>query len=100
MTTPIGPSHQAFPLTPPGGRYLHSNETPSGPDVRPWALRFATVPDSTGAVAVPACVYDQTQQVSLASDGGLLTCMANTHTPTVPDGDPDNPPPLDEGPKD
>ncbi|MFJ8793912.1 hypothetical protein [Streptomyces sp. NPDC102462] len=32
--------------------------------------------------------------------GGLLTCMANTHTPTVPDGSMTNPPPLDEGPKD
>ncbi|MFD7458941.1 putative ATP-grasp-modified RiPP [Streptomyces sp. NPDC059868] len=91
---------EAFPLTPSGGRTPHSTEPPSAPQTRPWALRFARVPDSTGAVRIPAHAYDHSRQVNLSDGGGLLTCMANTHTPTVPDGSTENPPPLDEGPKD
>ncbi|MCY0961489.1 putative ATP-grasp-modified RiPP [Streptomyces sp. H27-H5] len=98
MTTAI--QREAFPLTPTGDRVPHSAERPSGPDTRPWALRFARVPDSTGAVTVPASFFDPQRQVTLSYDGGLLTCMAGTHTPTVPDGSVSNPPPLDEGPKD
>ena len=97
MTTAIGPKHEAFPLT---SRVPHSTEKPSATGARPWVLRFAQVPDSTGAASMPAAVYDPQRQVSLDSDGGVLTCMANTHTPTVPDGSSTNPPPLDEGPKD
>lgn len=96
----ITSEREAFPLTPPGGRLPHSTEKPSGPDTRPWALRFARVPDSTGAVAVPPSFYDHDRQVNMSYDGGPLTCMANTHSPTVPDGSITNPPPLDEGPKD
>ncbi|SMF04235.1 putative ATP-grasp-modified RiPP [Streptomyces sp. Amel2xC10] len=98
MTTAL--DREAFPLTPPGGRTPYSTQAPSGVQTRPWALRFARVPDSTGAARVPAHAYDHSRQVSLADAGGLLTCMANTHTPTVPDGSTSNPPPLDEGPKD
>lgn len=98
MTTAL--DREAFPLTPPGGRTLYSAEAPSGPETRPWALRHARTPDSTGAARIPAHFYDTNRQVTLSYDGGLLTCMANTHSPTVPDGDPNNPPPLDEGPKD
>ncbi|MFD7136954.1 putative ATP-grasp-modified RiPP [Streptomyces sp. NPDC059894] len=93
-------TREAFPLTPPGGRTPFSEEAPSAPSTRPWALRFARTPDSTGAVRIPAHTYDYGRQVSVSSGGGLLTCMANTHTPTVPDGSTTNPPPLDEGPKD
>ncbi|QKW30695.1 putative ATP-grasp-modified RiPP [Streptomyces seoulensis] len=63
-------------------------------------LPFARIPDSTGAARIPAHAYDHARQVNLSDDGGLLTCMANTHSPTVPDGSTTNPPPLDEGPKD
>ncbi|MDX3298568.1 putative ATP-grasp-modified RiPP [Streptomyces scabiei] len=98
MTTAL--EREAFPLTPPGGRTPYSAEAPSGPTTRPWALRFARTPDSTGAVRIPAHAYDHGRQVNLSDDGGLLTCMSGTHTPTVPDGSTSNPPPLDEGPKD
>ncbi|WP_240106408.1 putative ATP-grasp-modified RiPP [Streptomyces sp. MUM 203J] len=93
-------SREAFPMAQAGGRVPQSFEVPSGPDTRPWALRFARTPDSTGAVKVPASFYDEDRQVNVSYDGGLLTCMANTHSPTVPDGSTSNPPPLDEGPKD
>jgi putative ATP-grasp target RiPP len=93
-------TRDAFPLTPASGRVPYSAEPPSTAATRPWALRFARVPDTTHAIRVPAHEYDPDRQVNLTSDGSLLTCMANTHTPTVPDGDKDNPPPLDEGPKD
>ncbi|WP_406431892.1 putative ATP-grasp-modified RiPP [Streptomyces sp. NBC_00631] len=98
MTTAL--EREAFPLTLPGGRTPYSTEAPSGEHTRPWALRFARVPDSTGAVRIPAHVYDHGQQVNLSDGGGLLTCMAGTHSPTVPDGSTENPPPLDEGAKD
>ncbi|SED83545.1 putative ATP-grasp target RiPP [Streptomyces misionensis] len=98
MTTAL--DREAFPLTPPGGRTPYSGEVPSGPDTRPWVLRGARTPDSTAAIRVPAHEYDEARQVSISFDGGRLTCMANTHTPTVPDGSVSNPPPLDEGPKD
>ncbi|MEV6758465.1 putative ATP-grasp-modified RiPP [Streptomyces sp. NPDC051214] len=98
MTT--AQDREAFPLTPHGGRTPYSSEAPTGEGTRPWALRFARIPDSTGAARLPAHDYDPERQINLGSDGGPLTSMANTHTPTVPDGDPNNPPPLDEGPKD
>ncbi|MFE5753796.1 putative ATP-grasp-modified RiPP [Streptomyces massasporeus] len=98
MTTAL--EREAFPLTLPGGRTPFSAEAPSSPQTRPWALRFARTPDSTGAPRIPAHAYDQDRQVNISHDGGLLTCMANTHSPTVPDGSTTNPPPLDEGPKD
>lgn len=93
-------AREAFPLMPLGGRAPFSSEEPSAPQIRPWALRHARVPDSTGAARVPAHAYDPEHQTNLTAGGGLLTCMANTSTPTVPDGDTENPPPLDEGPKD
>ncbi len=99
MTTAVQ-LREAFPLTPPGARIPHSTDKPSGAATRPWGLRFARTPDSTGAVTVPPAFYDTQLQVNISSDGGLLTCMANTHTPTIPDGSITNPPPLDEGPKD
>ncbi|MEU6478906.1 putative ATP-grasp-modified RiPP [Streptomyces sp. NPDC047017] len=98
MTTAL--ESEGFPLTPPGGRTPFSAEVPSSAETRPWVLRFARVPDSTGAVRIPAHGYDHGRQVNLSDGGGLLTCMANTHSPTVPDGSMTNPPPLDEGPKD
>ncbi|SEE84665.1 putative ATP-grasp target RiPP [Streptomyces sp. 2131.1] len=91
---------EAFPLAPAGGRTPVSAEPPSAPETRPWGLRFARVPDSTNATVIPAHSYDPALQVSMASDGGMLTVMAGTHSPTVPDGSTTNPPPLDEGPKD
>jgi putative ATP-grasp target RiPP len=93
-------NREAFPLTPLGGRTPYSEETPSSEQTRPWALRFARLPDSTAAVRLPAHAYDPHRQVNISDDGGLLTCMSNTHTPTIPDGSTTNPPPLDEGPKD
>lgn len=45
MTT--AEQREAFPLTPPGGRIPYSAEAPSGPRTRPWALRFARVPDGS-----------------------------------------------------
>ena len=98
MTTLL--DREAFPLTPAGGRTPFSTEAPSGAEIRPWALRFARTPDSTGAVPVPEHGYDYGRQVNISYDAGVLTCMANTHSPTVPDGSISNPPPLDEGPKD
>ncbi|MFJ9822209.1 putative ATP-grasp-modified RiPP [Streptomyces sp. NPDC101151] len=98
MTTAL--EREAFPLTPPGGRTPFSAEAPSSALTRPWALRFARIPDSTKVTRVPAHTYDDVRQVNMTYDGGLLTCMANTHNPTVPDGSTTNPPPLDEGPKD
>ncbi|MFF9570669.1 putative ATP-grasp-modified RiPP [Streptomyces sp. NPDC014685] len=98
MTVTLDRAREAFPLS--CGRLPFSTERPSGPETRPWVLRFARTPDSTGAVTFPDAFYDRDRQVSLSHDGGLLMCMANTHSPTVPDGSMTNPPPLDEGPKD
>ncbi|MFF5255327.1 hypothetical protein ACFY4K_25250 [Streptomyces leeuwenhoekii] len=98
MTTVLD-AREAFPLAPEGGRIPHSTEAPTGPDSRPWILRFAAVPDATQAIAKPPAVYDQESQISIGLYDGPLPFM-QTHTPTVPDGDPGNPPPLDEGPKD
>lgn len=97
---PIHLEREAFPLTPAGGLTPRSTEPPSAVRTRPWALRFARVPDSTGAARIPAHAYDHGRQVNVCDDGNLLSCMANTHTPTVPDGSTTNPPRLDEGPKD
>ncbi|MEU0844814.1 putative ATP-grasp-modified RiPP [Streptomyces sp. NPDC005962] len=99
MTTAAHP-REAFPIAPEGGRVPHSSEAPTGPTTRPWILRYVRVPDSQKATVVPATVYDETLQMSLALDGVLVTCMANTHNATVPDGSSTNPPPLDEGAKD
>ncbi|WP_369377686.1 putative ATP-grasp-modified RiPP [Streptomyces sp. cg36] len=89
----------AFPLVAEGGRIPHSSEQPSGPTTRPWILRYAILPDSTQAVPLPPALYDEDRQISVGVDTDLLPYM-QTHNPTVPDGDPKNPPPLDEGPKD
>ncbi|WP_445269613.1 putative ATP-grasp-modified RiPP [Streptomyces sp. DSM 41634] len=90
---------ETFPLAPEGGRLPHSSEPPSGPDTRPWALRFARTPDATNTVRLPAALYDEERQLSIGVDTDLLPYM-QTHTPTVPDGSTTNPPQLDEGAKD
>ncbi|MFI2199909.1 hypothetical protein ACH47Z_03800 [Streptomyces sp. NPDC020192] len=90
---------EAFPLAPEGGRIPRSTEPPTGPDSRPWILRFARVPDASQATVLPLAVYDEESQVSVGLYDGPLPYMA-THTPTVPDGNVKNPPPLDEGTKD
>jgi putative ATP-grasp target RiPP len=90
---------EAFPLLPEGGRVPDSNERPTGSSTRPWILRFARVPDSTQAIVKPPTIYDEESQMSVGLYDGPLPYMA-THTPSVPDGNVKNPPPLDEGPKD
>ncbi|MEV4974471.1 putative ATP-grasp-modified RiPP [Streptomyces scopuliridis] len=99
MTTVAHP-REAFPMAPEAGRLPASADPPTSPATRPWILQFARVPDSQQATVVPAAVYDDDQQVSLTLDGELIAVMANTHSPTVPDGSTANPPPLDEGTKD
>jgi len=89
----------AFPLAPEGGRIPHSTEPPTGPDSRPWILRFARTPDASQATVLPLAVYDPTLQMSVGLFDGPLPFM-QTHSPTVPDGNVKNPPPLDEGTKD
>ncbi|WP_055547559.1 hypothetical protein [Streptomyces sp. NBRC 110028] len=98
MTTFAHPQ-EAFPLLPLGGRLLQSDEAPSGSTTRPWILRFACVPDRTQTIEKPVAVYDDAAQMSVGLYDGPLPYMA-THSPTVPDGNMTNPPPLDEGPKD
>lgn len=92
---------EVFPLAPGPDRVQRSSEPLSGPDTRPWVLRFARTPDATRAVPLPAALYDERRQISIGIgiDTDPLPYM-QTHTPTVPDGSHTNPPPLDEGPKD
>ncbi|MGW0993552.1 putative ATP-grasp-modified RiPP [Streptomyces sp. NPDC002523] len=90
---------EAFPLAPEGGRIPHSTEPPTGPESRPWILRFARTPDASQAVVLPLAVYDEELQMSVGLYEGPLPYM-QTHTPTIPDGSTTNPPPLDEGTKD
>ncbi|MGW4023068.1 putative ATP-grasp-modified RiPP [Streptomyces sp. NPDC005009] len=73
MTT--APEREAFPLTPPGGRTPCSAEAPSDPQTRPWALRFARTPDSTGVIRLPVHFYDHGRQVSVSDDGSRITWM-------------------------
>ncbi len=89
----------AFPLAAEGGRIPHRDEPPTGPTTRPWILRFARVPDASQAVVVPLAVYDEELQMSVGLFDGPLP-YTQTHSPTVPDGNVKNPPPLDEGSKD
>ena len=91
---------EAFPLAPEGGRTPRSSESPTGLDSRPWALRFAHTPDASQADVVPPAVYDENLQVSVGLYDGDPLYMGKTHSPTVPDGNMKNPPPLDEGAKD
>ncbi|MFE7131060.1 putative ATP-grasp-modified RiPP [Streptomyces sp. NPDC057638] len=98
MTTLRHPT-EVFPLAPEGGRLPRSAEPPSGPNSRPWVLRFARTPDATKVTPLPASVYDEERQVSIGVDTDLLPYMG-THAATVPDGNIQNPPKLDEGPKD
>ncbi|UFR06101.1 hypothetical protein KBP30_35170 [Streptomyces sp. Go40/10] len=90
---------EAFPLAPENGRIPHSMEPPTGAETRPWILRFARVPDASQATVLPAAVYDEQLQMSVGLYDGPLPYM-QTHTPTIPDGNVKNPPPLDEGAKD
>lgn len=99
MSTPFAHGTEMFPMAPEGGRIPPSSQPPSRPQTRPWILRFARTPDRTSATPVPAAFYDHTEQISLSLYGGLLPYLG-THKPTVPDGNVDNPPPLDEGEKD
>ncbi|MFD9789409.1 putative ATP-grasp-modified RiPP [Streptomyces sp. NPDC059070] len=96
---PIAHPRAAFPLAPKGGRIPHSSEPPSGPNTRPWILRYAILPDAAQAIVLPPALYDEDRQISVGVDTDLLPYMG-THHPTVPDGDMKSPPPLDEGPKD
>ncbi|MGW4750333.1 putative ATP-grasp-modified RiPP [Streptomyces sp. NPDC004290] len=98
MTTAVD-LREVFPLASEGRRVPHSVEKPTGPGTRPWILRFARIPDATQAIVKPAAVYDEELQMSVGLFDSPLPYM-QTHTPTIPDGNVDNPPPLDEGPKD
>ncbi|MFE9392982.1 putative ATP-grasp-modified RiPP [Streptomyces sp. NPDC006784] len=90
---------EAFPVASEHWRIPHSSAPPSGEYSRPWVLRFARVPEAAQALVRPPAVYDNELQISRSLYDGPLPYM-QTHTPTVPDGSPTNPPPLDEGPKD
>ncbi|MCB5908332.1 putative ATP-grasp-modified RiPP [Streptomyces pinistramenti] len=96
---PISHPREAFPLAPEGGRTPYSSEQSSDANTRPWILRYAMLPDSQQAVALPPALYDEDRQISVGVDTDLLPYM-QTHSPTIPDGNTTNPPPLDEGAKD
>ncbi|MBH5336061.1 hypothetical protein IHE55_15200 [Streptomyces pactum] len=98
MTTLTHP-REAFPLAPDGGAIPYSSEPPTSPTTRPWILRHAQRPDASQAIVRPPAVYDEQAQMSVSVYDGPLPYMA-THSPTVPDGNIKNPPPLDEGTKD
>lgn len=100
MTTAISHPREAFPIAPEAGRIPHSTEQPADSSTRPWILKWARVPDAQQATIVPETVWDDDLQVSRTLDGELIAVMANTHSPTIPDGNTQNPPPLDEGTKD
>ncbi|WP_326637711.1 hypothetical protein OG884_27850 [Streptosporangium sp. NBC_01755] len=97
--TTIASVREMFPMVPAQGQVLPSGEQPSITGSRPWILRLARVPDRTQATHISETFYDDERQISLQLGGGLLPYMA-TNKPTVVDGDPNNPPSLDEGPKD
>ncbi|GCD45377.1 putative ATP-grasp-modified RiPP [Streptomyces paromomycinus] len=98
--TSVAHPKEVFPLASEGGRIPHSNESPTGPATRPWILRFTRVPDATRATVRPAAVYDAELQVSVTPLGDPVVTFGQTHAPTIPDGNPADPPPLDEGTKD
>ncbi|GGZ55913.1 hypothetical protein GCM10010387_57540 [Streptomyces inusitatus] len=55
MTTAIAHPRDAFPVD---GRLPRSFEPPTGPETRPWILRFARRPDSHQVTVVPEARYD------------------------------------------
>ncbi|MCD0452833.1 putative ATP-grasp-modified RiPP [Actinocorallia sp. API 0066] len=89
---------EPFPLRP--SERPPSDPAPAQSPARPWLLRFARTCDGSAAAPLPPAVYDPIQQISVGLlDPGLLPYM-QTNKATVQDGDPNNPPPLDEGAKD
>ncbi|MGW0960747.1 putative ATP-grasp-modified RiPP [Streptomyces gelaticus] len=99
MITAIADPREVFPLASRLPHALRGSELPSSATTRPWVLRFARTPDATQAIVKPPTVYDNELQMSVGLYEGPLLFM-QTHTPTIPDGSVNNPPPLDEGPKD
>lgn len=93
------PLNGTFPLGPAGPRHPEGDQAPSTNGSRPWGLKFAAAPMPGNATWMPQMVYDPIRQINLDLFGGDLPYLG-THKQTVPDGNVDSPPPLDEGEKD
>lgn len=93
------PLHGTFPLGPEGPRHPGGDQPPSATGTRPWGMRFAAAPMSGNLTPNPQMAYDPQQQINFALLGGEPV-YRGTNQSTVPDGNVDSPPPLDEGEKD
>ena len=94
---PLAPVSAQFPLTRPGLAAVDNTGAPSGPDTRPFGLRFVGVMPEP---QVPAYEYSHDQQVSVAADGSGEPMVRRSPTvewSTKTDNDGDEGPSEDYG---
>lgn len=89
---PISDVQSRFALDAPHGLLAPSDDEPSGPNLRPYGLRFARAFGSGSTVArVPAYRYCPERQIAVVADGRGLPAFRHTNPKTVettgtPDG--------------
>jgi len=66
---PLMPFTSRFPLSPSGGRVTPSSALPSGPDTRPFGLRYAVRPMECGAHSKKPTKKTRTKPTKITPDG-------------------------------
>jgi len=75
---PLMPLTSRFPLTPGAGRFVPSPERPSGPDTRPFGLRFGVRPIEYGKHSKKPTNKTKTEATKIAVDGQVLGTRPDT----------------------
>lgn len=75
---PLMPLTSRFPLSPGAGRFMPSSERPTGPDTRPFGLRFAVRPVELGKHSKKPTNRTRTEPTEITDDGQVVGTKPDT----------------------
>ena len=75
---PWMPLTSRFPLSPGAGRFVPSSEQPSGPDTRPFGLRFGVRPVEYGKHSKKPTNKTKTEATEITDDGQMVGTKPDT----------------------
>jgi hypothetical protein len=75
---PLMPLTSRFPLSPGAGQFVPSSEGPTGPDTRPFGLRFGVRPVELGKHSKKPTNKTKTEATEITDDGQVAGTKPDT----------------------
>ena len=75
---PLMPLASRFPLSPGAGPFVASSDLPSGPDTRPYGMRFGVRPVGAGRHSKKPTQQSRSKQTEITDDGQVIGVKTDT----------------------